>query len=311
MYYVAHRLFAAHDRVLAAGLADRLASEVGADSVFLPFCDTDEEDLADEVKGRRIFDLDRARLRRLTAVIAILHGPSLDDGVCMEIGYASALGTPVAVLTSDFQTYSLTESGPRMTFPDPLVEYLASRIVRVERLGPPPPVPGGSRFEVFAERNRVQIERVWNETAETILGMTGRGTTNPPPPARIPRRSFIEPSPYGTAAGIGTALVRAGYETRAATRLDSAAPGAARSDWDTALASELLLADVSGPETPPGAAVLIGAAAALGRRIVAYQPRPSFTHARGREPNWRNLMIQYASCARVGGIGELTAWLAS
>ena len=28
--------------------------------------------------------------------------------------------------------------------------------------------------------------------------------------------------------------------------------------------------------------------------MVAYQPRPTFTHAHGREPNWRNLMIQNA-----------------
>ncbi|WP_245689349.1 ATP-binding protein [Streptomyces chattanoogensis] len=63
--------------------------------------------------------------------------------------------------------------------------------------------------------------------------------------------------------------------------------------------SARLLADVSGPETPPGTALLIGAAAASGVRIAAFQPRPTFTHAHGREPNWRNLMIQYASDAHL------------
>jgi len=311
VYYVAHRLFAAHDRALAACLADRLAAKVGAGNVFLPFCDTDEEDLVAEVKGRRLFELDSERLRRLTAMIAILHGPSLDDGVCMEVGYASALGTPVIVVTTDFQTYSLTEAGPQLAFPDPLVECLASRVVRGERLGHPPPPPAASRFEVFAHRNREQVERAVKETVDAALSVTPQRTAGLSVSVRTPRTSFVEPSPYGSeAAAIGAVLARAGYTTRTATRLRAAAPmAAARADWAAALASELLLADVSGPETPPGAAVLIGAATALGRQVVAYQQWPVFTHAHGREPNWRNLMIQYASGTHITSAKDLATWI--
>jgi hypothetical protein len=43
---------------------------------------------------------------------------------------------------------------------------------------------------------------------------------------------------------------------------------------------------------------MIGAAAAAGRTALAFQPVPAWTFAHGREPNWRNLMIQYA----VGGV---------
>ena len=137
MYYIAHRLFAAHDRVLAADLAERLAAKIGPDRVFLPFCDTHEEQLVAYVKGRRLFELDRERLRRIDAMVAILHGPSLDDGVRMEIGYAWACGVPVVVLTTDFQTYSLAEDGPRLEFPDPLIEAVTTRVIRLSRLGPP------------------------------------------------------------------------------------------------------------------------------------------------------------------------------
>ena len=58
----------------------------------------------DECKGRRLFDMDCERLRRIDGMIAILHGPSLDDGVCMEIGFAVARGVPVVILTTDFQS---------------------------------------------------------------------------------------------------------------------------------------------------------------------------------------------------------------
>lgn len=71
LYYVAHRLFAAHDRALGARAAERLARKAGMNAVFLPFCDTDEEDLIDECKGRRLFDMDCERLGRIDGMIAI------------------------------------------------------------------------------------------------------------------------------------------------------------------------------------------------------------------------------------------------
>jgi hypothetical protein len=65
------------------------------------------------------------------------------------------------------------------------------------------------------------------------------------------------------------------------------------------LSSHTLIVNVSGPETPPGAAVLIGAAVATGNRVLAYSPNTTWTYAHGREPNWRNLMIQYSVTQRL------------
>ncbi len=59
-----------------------------------PFATPGEEDLVADVEGRRLFELDRERLRRIRALIDIVHGLSPDDGVCMEIGYAAARGVP-------------------------------------------------------------------------------------------------------------------------------------------------------------------------------------------------------------------------
>lgn len=69
---------------------------------------------------------------------------------------------------------------------------------------------------------------------------------------------------------------------------------AAVADWATATTASVLVADVSGPETPPGAAVLVGVFTALGRPVLARYARPMWNFADGREPNRRNLMIQYA-----------------
>jgi sugar/nucleoside kinase (ribokinase family) len=312
--YVAHRLFAAHDRALAAAFAERLAAKAGAERVFLPFCDTDEEDLVAEVKGRRLFELDRERLARLDAMVALLHGPSLDDGVCMEIGYAAASGVPVLVLTTDFQTYSLTEDGDRLDFPDPLVQAVASRVIRVPRLGPPSSShpQGSTHYAAFLSRNLSQVDAALDAAVEAVLELPAPGQRT-----TATRRDclvYVEGSPYSAWGRdhLAQPCLDAGHGVVLPRRFTVADPvGGARDDLSAACGASRLLADVSGPETPPGTAVLIGAALASGVQIGAFSPRPTYTHAPGREPNRRNLMIQYAVHAHLDGTEAVRAWLAT
>lgn len=313
-FYVAHRLFAAHDRALAADLAERLTGKVGAEHVFLPFCDTDEEDLVAEVKGRRLFELDRDRLGRLDAMVALLHGPSLDDGVCMEIGYAAASGIPVVVLTTDFQTYSLTGRDVLLDFPDPLIQAVATRVIRVPRLGPTPPTRhrGFSRYAEFRSRNLSQVDSALDAAVEVLPDLSASG---PRPTTRTELGAVhVEGSPYAAWGHdhLAKACVDAGYAVTLPQRFTADDPiTGAWADLTAACAASRFLADVSGPETPSGTALLIGAALASGVRIAAFQPRPTYTHAAGREPNWRNLMIQYAADAHLDDTKAVRAWLAA
>jgi hypothetical protein len=305
MFYVAHRLFAAHDRHLGALAATALAERTDPDKVFLPFCDTDEEDLVADVKGRRLFDLDRQRLARLSGMLAILHGPSLDDGVCMEIGYAAALGVPIVVFTTDFQTYGFSENGIEFAFADPLIETVATDIVRAHRLGQANDHP--DRFRRFAARNTRQIRDGIDQAVARLLelsksdGMTA--TATPISAGTV----FVEPSPYGSSAE-WAALVRQHASTaqrRDAQRHAATNPlQSAQADWASAISSHTLIVDLSGPEAPPGAAVLVGATLAAGGRVLAYCPNTVWTFAHGREPNWRNLMIQYAVDERLHPLGH-------
>jgi hypothetical protein len=108
VYYVAHRLFAAHDRALAAHIASLLAREAGAGNVFLPFCDTDEENLVSELKGRLLFVLDRSFISELVYG-PLFHGRSRlspPDAVSLAVTAASRggvlvhlTGAPDAIVT--------------------------------------------------------------------------------------------------------------------------------------------------------------------------------------------------------------------
>ncbi|MFL6112624.1 MAG: nucleoside 2-deoxyribosyltransferase [Catenulispora sp.] len=299
--YIAHRLFAAHDRALGALAARTLAEAVGAEEVFLPFCDTDEEDLIADVKGRRLFELDSQRLRHLSGMLALLHGPSLDDGVCMEIGFAAALGVPVVALTTDFITYASAPDAPGWSFPDPLIDRLAAAVITAPMLGPAPEQPAG-RFADFEHRNRTQLDDAVHLACRRLVELAHPARTADAARPRDRPIAFVETSPYRRHAAddeISTRLRDLGYRVAVTTRLTARDPlAAAAADWAAAMIADLVIADVSGPEAPPGAAALIGAAAATGRTALAYNPAPAWTLARGREPNWRNLMIQYG----VGGV---------
>jgi hypothetical protein len=179
LYYVAHRLFAAHDRALGAYIAHHLARRYGADTVFLPFCDTDEEHLVHHCKGRRLFELDTARLTDIEVMVAILHGPSLDDGVCMEIGFAAALGLPIVGVTTDFQVYGPTADGPlRCMLPDPLIQHLVGSLVAEPRLGSPRSSslkpPAGSPDDRFLGFLRQNLTAINNATTSAIEATDGR-----------------------------------------------------------------------------------------------------------------------------------------
>jgi hypothetical protein len=71
--------------------------------------------------------------------------------------------------------------------------------------------------------------------------------------------------------------------------------------------ASLAVIDARGPQTPPGAALITGAYAATGRPVLAAHPGSWPTLAEGREPNWRNLMIQYAVTARFNGMAGFLA----
>jgi nucleoside 2-deoxyribosyltransferase len=307
VFYVAHRLFAAHDRALGALIAQQLGAAVGINEVFLPFCDTDEEDLVAEVKGRRLFDLDRQRLASLDGMLAVLHGPSLDDGVCMEIGYAAVLGVPIIVLTTDFQTYGNSDHDASLHFPDALVQAVVTEIVRIDRLTLT--VMNGTRFEVFRDRNVSQLATAVNFAIDRLVHYARSPSSLGSLETGAEHIAVCERSPYyvgGDWAQIIGLLGSRGYRVYQTQRFGAANPlGAASHDWKELLEASLLVVDTTGPETPCGAAVMIGAATALARRIIAWHPTRLWTFAHGREPNWRNLMIQYSVHARVSDIRSL------
>ncbi|MGH3754263.1 MAG: hypothetical protein ACRDRP_16520 [Pseudonocardiaceae bacterium] len=139
----------------------------------------------------------------------------------------------------------------------------------------------------------------------------GSSSTRRPAAPGIGPLAVCERSPHYTGASWAPMirlLGNRGYRVHQSERFSAPNPaGAAGRDWGELLGAGLLVADTSGPETPCGAAVMIGGAAALGRRIIAWHPTPLWTFAPSQEPNWRNLMIQYSIRARISDVRSLEA----
>ncbi|MEV4172453.1 nucleoside 2-deoxyribosyltransferase [Nonomuraea sp. NPDC049709] len=265
-------------------------------------------------KGRRLFELDSERLARIDAMVAILHGPSLDDGVCMEIGYAAGRGVPILAVTTDFQVYGATaDTALRLQFPDPLLQHVVSRVISVPQLGPPG--GEGDRFERFLAQNLHTITRAATEVVDALTGWLTPSPAMPPPNINGQRLAYLEPSPYGGSgwtARVCDGLRAHGFATHLAGRFTNAAAHPTRTaieDWTALAHASLAVVDIRGPETPPGAALVIGACAATGRPVFAPDPGCWWTFAHGREPNYRNLMIQYGLTGTFSDLDELTKHL--
>lgn len=286
--YVAHRLFGMHDRVLASDVAVRLAGAFGAQRIFLPYCDSNEDTLESDLKGFELYRRDVERLNRLAVMVAILHGPSLDDGVCFELGYAWAKGVPIVALTTDFQTYSNDVNGAQSVFSDPWIDQAVTEILRVT--DPDLPVQAPSDYRAFAGRNAAPLDRLVDDLVPLVRRLVAGQR---PRCDRLDASNglYIEPGPYF--ADPLWADVSRIAEMSCHVRQNRAS--GLEDEMSLAFASCSIVVDARGPETPPGSAFLLGAAHARGIPTIAYCPGSGFTHAHGREPNARNLMILYGA----------------
>jgi hypothetical protein len=127
-------------------------------------------------------------------MLAVLHGPSLDDGVCMEIGYAAALSVPIVVLTTDFQTYGASGHGATLRFPDALVQTVATEIVRIDHLAML--VDKGSRFETFRDRNLGQLTTAVRLAVDRLIHHACSPSECKPAAPKGGPIAVCEPSPH-------------------------------------------------------------------------------------------------------------------
>ncbi|HOX35141.1 MAG TPA: nucleoside 2-deoxyribosyltransferase [Methanoregulaceae archaeon] len=105
--YLAAPLFSEAERAYNAALA-RLLEENLFD-VYVPQDAGDDSSGRDLTEHSRMFSAHREALDTADAVVAIIDGADADSGTAWEMGYASARGTPVFALRTDFRKVGVHE----------------------------------------------------------------------------------------------------------------------------------------------------------------------------------------------------------
>jgi nucleoside 2-deoxyribosyltransferase len=103
-FYVAAPLFSEAERTFNLMLADKLELHF---SIYLPQRDglllRDLREAGDDSHAarKRIYTMDLAAIRTSDGLLAVLDGPSVDEGVSFELGYATCLGKICVGLATD------------------------------------------------------------------------------------------------------------------------------------------------------------------------------------------------------------------
>ena len=105
--YIAGPLFSSHERSFLEEIVKTLSEKLIIDSdkdVFLPHRDAGEVDVHGLKRGL-IFNEDIKRLDEADIIIALLDGPDVDSGTCIELGYAYAREKEIFGILTDFRKW--------------------------------------------------------------------------------------------------------------------------------------------------------------------------------------------------------------
>lgn len=100
--YLAGPLFSIAEREFNLKLAKALTSILDHCSISVP------QEFAASVSGQedpltRIFQYSLESIQNSDLIVAVLDGPDVDSGTCVEIGYAYALKKPIIGIRTDFR----------------------------------------------------------------------------------------------------------------------------------------------------------------------------------------------------------------
>lgn len=114
LVYVAGPLFSQAEREFLEKMVDCLAQTSHLDPIknfFLPHRDGGE--LGKGPTRTQIFNLDTNTLKQAEIVVALLDGPDVDSGTCIELGIAYSLGKKIFGIITDFRSYLTNDREPQ------------------------------------------------------------------------------------------------------------------------------------------------------------------------------------------------------
>jgi nucleoside 2-deoxyribosyltransferase len=323
--YVATRLFNYSDKLLAERLEAAVKAGVrrampdlpsmrSDPFTFVPFRDTGEHLITGPNKAKIIYDGDKQRLERLFALIGFYDGPSKDEGMGFEIGYAFGKGVPVILILTDFFHFvSKFDEGYHFAV-DPVLEAMTTELIWDYELNP---------ALSFPDSLEAGLSHVLSRAEDAMYALC----------TDLPR--FTEPQPLPqvqVAESRGGPVVYLDFgggmyewqrrmqaelaerlrqwptvQVKASTRFDpqfavhngagslSISSRLAQRDIAAAASADVVVVCGDNDEMSAGAAALQGFAAAHGKTIILYDSRPFWWRSDDGLSMSRNLMLDQSA----------------
>ncbi len=317
LVYVFTRLFDIHDKLQAEEMEQatldgiRLAFKklnilplVTAPLTFVPFRDTNQENIAAEDKALVIYQEDLKRLQRCLLTIGFLDGLSKDEGISFEIGYCYGTGVPVIGVFTDFLRREYTGLPGSEHISDPvLMNMLTSYIQDYEIRG------SGGSFEMRLRRTLNSVYRKTSAEVTKVLLQENR--------PRLNKNNLSPIDVYVDFGGgqfewesmmqimVADALWTSGYSVTTSQRYAPTMPdekvtaewilNRGQMDIQALTSAEVVVICSDMEEMSPGTAALQGLARALGKFIILVDTRTINWIGTGTYKTSRNLMIKYSA----------------
>lgn len=125
--YICIKLFNYSDKLQAEHFEESLKKIEGI-NIFMPFRDTDENNLKGKNRTRLVYDADIERLDsgEIVLLAALYDGICKDEGISFEIGYAYGKNIPIFIVNTDFIWYA---AGKEEFLFDPVIAYMCADYV--------------------------------------------------------------------------------------------------------------------------------------------------------------------------------------
>ncbi len=331
LVYVAGRLFDIEEKVkseylegaVLSGIRDAAArasleAPVRA-CTYVPFRDANQESLDAEDKTRRLYEADMERLGRAVLLVSYVDGLAKDEGVCFEIGAATALGVPSILVSTDF--FSIATRGGVSGPLDPLMGLLATRLIREPRL----PIEHNTFLMSLLKARETVLTEVTAAVSDVLRA--GVGAT---PTGKIGRDPWISTDSPRLYLDMGGELFE--WQQRLADEIEGAVCGryairrpmrfkreafrtqvdwheAARTDLSVLSWADLVVVCSDAEECPTSAALALGLATGLGIKTGLYNSKVTSIEGPGGYCSSRNLMLDYSATWRADSLDELVARL--
>ncbi len=289
MVYICTKLYNYNDKLQAEYLEEALLSRIGC-KTFVPFRDSNENELSGADRTKMVYDADIERLdsEELSLLAVLYDGICKDEGISFEIGYAFGKGVPIFIINTDFIWYATNNA--EFNF-DPVISFMATDYLHKYDIVPHP------KFKDSLIQSQNQAFALAADKIKGVLSVYHE------PYTLKQEKEFDVFLDFGggkyeyqkeNAEWIQNKLSNLGFKSTIAKRFSNYNENSGKADIQSMLNSDIFVCSGDEVELNSGTAALIGLACSLGKKVILYESSNIEIHGENEHRMKKNLMVDFS-----------------